>query len=68
MAQLIYNTDRAQVYLTELDNEYIIDIDEHTHHHNVSSRIIFTGCEGYYYCEKFLKTNFSIDLDDIIED
>lgn len=29
MIQLIYNKDKTQVYLTELENEIIIDINEH---------------------------------------
>jgi hypothetical protein len=68
MNQLIYNKDKTQVYLTELDNEIIIDINQHCMHNDVDSRIIFKGCLKYEYCKNFLKTNFSIDLDNFIED
>lgn len=68
MSQLIYNKDKTQVYLIELDNEIIVDIDEHSMHNDVSSRLIFAGCLRHEYCENFLKTNFSIDLDNFIED
>ena len=39
MSQLIYNKDKTQVYLIELDNEIIIDINEHCMHNDVDSRI-----------------------------
>ena len=68
MSQLIYNKDKTQVYLIELDNEIIIDINEHCMHNDVDSRIIFKGCLMYEYCKNFLKTNFSIDLYDFIKD
>lgn len=68
MSNLIYNKDKTQVYLTELDNELIIDINEHSMHNDVDSRIIFKGCLMYEYCKNFLKTNFSIDLYDFIKD
>ncbi len=68
MARLIYNKDKTQVYLEEFDNGLIIDINEHSMHNDVSSRLIFEGCLRYEYCENFLKTNFSIDLDNFIED
>ena len=68
MSQLIYNKDKTQIYLTELKNEIIIDINEHCMHNDVSSRLIFAGCLRYEYCENFLKTNFSIDLYDFIKD
>ena len=68
MSQLIYNKDKTQVYLIELDNEIIIDINEHCMHNDVDSRIIFKGSLRYEYCENFLKTNFSIDLYDFIKD
>jgi hypothetical protein len=47
MSNLIYNKDKTQVYLTELDNELIIDINEHSMHNDVDSRIIFKGCLMY---------------------
>jgi uncharacterized protein YueI len=68
MSQLIYNKDRTQVYLGEFDKELIVDIDEHSMHNNVSSRLIFAGDLRYEYCENFLKINFSIDLDNFIKD
>lgn len=63
MSHLIYNKDKTQIYLTELDNELIIDINEHSMYNDVDSRIIFKGCLMYEYCKNFLKTNFSIDLE-----
>ena len=68
MIQLIYNKDKTKVYLTELEIEIIIDINEHCMHNDVDSRIIFKGCLMYEYCKNFLKTNFSIDLYDFIKD
>jgi hypothetical protein len=66
MSQLIYNKDKTQVYLIELDNEIIIDINEHCMHNDVDSRIIFKGCLMYEYCKNFFKTTFSIALYDFI--
>ena len=68
MSQLIYNKDKTQVYLGGFDKELIVDINEHSMHNDVSSRLIFAGCLRYEYCKNFLKTNFSIDLDNFIED
>ena len=68
MSKIIYTKDKTQVYLNELDNEIIIDIDEHCMHNDISSRIIFSGCLRYNYCKNFLKTNYSIELDNFIEE
>ena len=64
MSQLIYKEDNIQVYLTESNNK--IKIDQYYLCENKSSTIIFVGCMRYEYCEKFLTSNFHINLDEII--
>lgn len=65
--KLIYNKNQTQVYISQLRDYLLVEIDEHCMNNDVSSKIVFSGSLKYDYCERFLKNEFDIDLDSFID-